>query len=148
MVRKLAREGALPPVLLLHNNSLDSYLLLDGHDRLLAACLEGVTPTYFAVTQLRKVSGATREQHEDAVLEALMRQLTRADGSAPTQRTVDAVNRRLVQMYSDEVEPMPRVRCLRGGVQAWAHSLQSECLGLARASQSELERTLLSLLEP
>jgi hypothetical protein len=38
--RKKAREGLLPPVLLWRFSGLDSYVVLDGHDRLLAAALE------------------------------------------------------------------------------------------------------------
>jgi hypothetical protein len=39
--RKKAREGTLPPVLLYYVSGLAEYVLLDGHDRLLAAHLEG-----------------------------------------------------------------------------------------------------------
>ena len=39
--RKEARAGTLPPALLLWVSSMAGYLLLDGHDRVLAASLEG-----------------------------------------------------------------------------------------------------------
>ncbi|WP_433327167.1 hypothetical protein [Spirillospora sp. CA-294931] len=42
--RKLAREGALPPLLLWWVSGLDGWLLLDGHARLAAALAEDVTP--------------------------------------------------------------------------------------------------------
>jgi hypothetical protein len=40
--RKLARDGALPPVVLLWVSGLQSWLLLDGHARWVAARVEGV----------------------------------------------------------------------------------------------------------
>ncbi|MFI5937623.1 hypothetical protein [Actinoplanes sp. NPDC051494] len=39
-----AREGSLPPLLLWSVTGLDGYLLLDGHDRLVAAQAEGMRP--------------------------------------------------------------------------------------------------------
>ncbi len=47
--RKHARDGTLPPVLLWWVSPLDGYLVLDGHDRLLAARLEGVRPSVLAL---------------------------------------------------------------------------------------------------
>ncbi|WP_075825683.1 hypothetical protein [Streptomyces acidiscabies] len=42
--RKRAREGTLPPVLLWWVTAFDGWLLLDGHDRAVAALEEGGTP--------------------------------------------------------------------------------------------------------
>ncbi|MDX3381075.1 hypothetical protein PV682_06365 [Streptomyces niveiscabiei] len=42
--RKRVREGALPPVLLWWVTAFDGWLLLDGHDRAVAALEEGGTP--------------------------------------------------------------------------------------------------------
>jgi hypothetical protein len=42
--RRLAREGALAPVLLLAVSGLSGYVILDGHDRLAAATAEGIRP--------------------------------------------------------------------------------------------------------
>ncbi|PTL79149.1 hypothetical protein [Vitiosangium sp. GDMCC 1.1324] len=42
--RKHARDGTLPPVLLLYMELPQKWLVLDGHDRLQAALLEGITP--------------------------------------------------------------------------------------------------------
>lgn len=39
--RKLARDGSLPPLLAEFDSGLDVFLLVDGHDRLAAAMLEG-----------------------------------------------------------------------------------------------------------
>lgn len=42
--RRRAREGCLPPVLLWLVTGLDGWLVLDGHDRIVAATAEGVPP--------------------------------------------------------------------------------------------------------
>lgn len=42
--RKLAREGALPPILLWWVSGFQMYVILDGHDRLAAAVAENVSP--------------------------------------------------------------------------------------------------------
>ena len=42
--RKKAKEGSLPPILLLFISGLDNYIILDGHYRLKAAYLENVVP--------------------------------------------------------------------------------------------------------
>lgn len=44
--RRLARDGALAPVVLLHVSGLAGHLVLDGHDRLVAARAEGVVPSF------------------------------------------------------------------------------------------------------
>ncbi len=50
-MRKFAREGTLPPLLLWWVSPLDAYLILDGHVRLQAAILEGVAPSVVALWQ-------------------------------------------------------------------------------------------------
>ncbi|MFP2931232.1 hypothetical protein ACLESO_39785 [Pyxidicoccus sp. 3LG] len=42
--RKHVRDGTLPPVLLFYARLADMWLVVDGHDRLHAALLEGATP--------------------------------------------------------------------------------------------------------
>jgi hypothetical protein len=53
--RKKAREGTLPPVLLLYISGLAEYVLLDGHDRLLAAHLEGVAVHGLRLSRVREL---------------------------------------------------------------------------------------------
>lgn len=67
--RKLARRGALPPVLLYWVSGLVAYVVLDGHDRLLAAQLEK-TPVPFLC--LDRVEEIHREaEHHEAVWKAV-----------------------------------------------------------------------------
>lgn len=53
--RKHARGGTLPPVLLWWVSPFDRYVLLDGHDRLVAAELEGVRPQAIELWAARDV---------------------------------------------------------------------------------------------
>jgi hypothetical protein len=48
--RKRARDGTLPPVLLMFVTAFDMHLVLDGHDRLQAALLEGQPPPMLTLT--------------------------------------------------------------------------------------------------
>ncbi|MEM9865925.1 MAG: hypothetical protein AAF938_30250 [Myxococcota bacterium] len=49
--RKHAREQTLPPILLWWVGALDMHVVLDGHDRLRAAALEGVRPPAITLWQ-------------------------------------------------------------------------------------------------
>jgi hypothetical protein len=51
--RKHAREGTLAPVLLWWVPFLDGWVILDGHDRAVAALAEGGTPECVVLTRLR-----------------------------------------------------------------------------------------------
>lgn len=52
--RKHARDGTLPPVLLSWISALDGYLVLDGHDRLHAAALEGIDAPLVSLHPVRE----------------------------------------------------------------------------------------------
>lgn len=67
--RKRARAGDLPPILLGCISGLAAYVVLDGHDRLLAAKLEGVSAPFLA---LDRVSEACKiEEERDAVWDSV-----------------------------------------------------------------------------
>ncbi|WP_459755451.1 hypothetical protein [Streptomyces sennicomposti] len=66
--RKHAREGTLAPVLLWWVSFLDGWLLLDGHDRAVAALAEGLRPACVELVRLP----------EDAAWQATARQITEA----------------------------------------------------------------------
>lgn len=57
--RRLCREGSLPPILLWWVSGLDSYVILDGHDRLVAAILEAVVPQFIVLER----ADQEKEQH-------------------------------------------------------------------------------------
>ncbi|MEV6328615.1 hypothetical protein [Streptomyces sp. NPDC051909] len=65
--RRQAREGVLPPVLLWWHRDFDGWLLLDGHDRAVAALAEGRDPE--AVTLVRVPDEAALAREIAAVLD-------------------------------------------------------------------------------
>ncbi|MFG3345039.1 hypothetical protein ACGF1Z_08220 [Streptomyces sp. NPDC048018] len=68
--RRLAREGVLPPVLLWWISAFDGWLLLDGHDRAVAALAEGRDPEALVLARgedeetVAAVQGATAAAFE------------------------------------------------------------------------------------
>ncbi|BCK67318.1 hypothetical protein Srufu_012710 [Streptomyces libani subsp. rufus] len=58
--RRQYREGVLPPVLLWWVSGLDTFLVLDGHDRLVAALAEAGRPHVLALARERPDQWATR----------------------------------------------------------------------------------------
>ncbi|MFI9050870.1 hypothetical protein [Streptomyces sp. NPDC053427] len=57
--RRQYREGVLPPVLLWGNSALDCSVVLDGHDRLLAALAEGGRPPVLRLNREHQVEQPT-----------------------------------------------------------------------------------------
>lgn len=65
--RKLVRDGILPPVLLLRASCLDGYVILDGHDRLVAALAEDSCPALHILQ--RSSTAVDREQAARWIIE-------------------------------------------------------------------------------
>ncbi len=104
--RKQVREGILAPVLLWWISGLDCYVLLDGHDRLVAALSENEEPSLLS---LSSVSTQQAARDTDAALsryattaEALDRQVVA--GVPGAADALDAVNRRLAETLKT-IEP-------------------------------------------
>ncbi|GAB1644317.1 hypothetical protein [Krasilnikovia sp. MM14-A1259] len=121
--RKQAREGILAPVLLWWISGLDCYVLLDGHDRLVAALSENVEPPMLT---LSSVSPQQAARDTDAALsryarttEALERQVTA--GASGATDALAAVNRRLAENLKtiETAYGVTRAWPLRGGTARW-----------------------------
>jgi hypothetical protein len=115
--RKQARDGTLPPVLLFYLSLVGKWLVVDGHDRLLAARLEGLTPPLLGLWPVfeRPVPDdeRTRARQQGSRQAAEFRLQGRP-------MDVDVVNRMLVRDH------VPAWRCsctrgypLRGGGATW-----------------------------
>ncbi|RKG89993.1 hypothetical protein D7W82_05220 [Corallococcus sp. CA049B] len=114
--RKRARDGTLPPVLLLYVDILAKWLVLDGHDRLHAALLEGVEPPLLGlwpfVTPPRPAS-AVREEGALFSAEFQLR-------AGATPETVDRVNRMLLLDFTPNPRgTVSRAWPLPGGRASW-----------------------------
>lgn len=131
--RKQARDGTLPPVLLWWVSGLDCYLILDGHDRLVAAIAENRQPPLLGLSLVRRQQAASDTEA------AIIRYTTTV---AALERTIDAqtpgataafaaVNRQFAWSLS-AIETWygpTRAWPLPGGTAAWQR--------LARAAEAE-----------
>ncbi|AGC43487.1 hypothetical protein MYSTI_02160 [Myxococcus stipitatus DSM 14675] len=120
--RKRAKDGTLPPILLLFVDILAKWVVLDGHDRLHAALLEGTEPPLLGLWPFidrPQPWNATRE--EGALLAAEIQLRT-----PPTPDTIDRINRMLLFSFAhDRRGTVSRAWPLPGGHAAWREELSA-----------------------
>lgn len=118
-LRKRARDGTLAPLLLLFVAGLDAWLLLDGHDRLRAALLEGCAPAALALGRVRRV----RYADDPAARAALWRSVgeTYDRMGPPSPSAVERLNRHLIAGFAEPVYTRTATRAwaLPGGAARW-----------------------------
>ncbi len=114
--RKQARVGILPPVLLWWISSLDCYVIVDGHDRILAAIAEEQEPSFMALTGIQQ---QRIDSHSQAVVDRYLaeQQLTPAGNI----EALAASSRRLAWTLNEIHTDYHRTRAwiLPGGSAAW-----------------------------
>jgi hypothetical protein len=114
--RKLARARGLPPALLLYVDLLGKWLVLDGHDRIHAALLEGVVPPLLGLWPVHEQVLPSSPEGQQGVMRAAELQLR--DGAPPS--LVDRVNRMLVLNFQGARRgTVTRAWPLKGGLSAW-----------------------------
>ncbi|MGW2572974.1 hypothetical protein [Streptomyces sp. NPDC001537] len=102
--RKHAREGTLAPVLLWWVTFLDGWVVLDGHDRAVAALAEGLTPQGVELSRVpdeedwRRVADEVTEGHEHR-----MAQLA----DHPAGPAADRRRATLERAYADTLATLP-----------------------------------------
>jgi hypothetical protein len=136
--RKLARDGTLPPVLLLFVSGLDLYLMLDGHDRLRAAAIEGVPLHWVKLCSIREFTYDPSERMRAGVLQHASQAL--AQGGAEPGPSLDRINARLVRAFSEARYTVSRTRAapLRGGRERWAHEVREQLALLGPSADRSL----------
>jgi hypothetical protein len=114
--RKHAREGTLPPALLLYVDILSKWLVLDGHDRIHAALLEGREPPLLGLwPYIETPRPESRVREEGALIGA---ELQLRAGATP--EVIDRVNRQLLRSFNwPERGTITRAWPLAGGAEAW-----------------------------
>ncbi|WP_328870902.1 hypothetical protein OHT76_12725 [Streptomyces sp. NBC_00287] len=102
--RKHARDGTLAPVLLWWVTFLDGWVILDGHDRAVAALAEGRTPECLELSQV-PTAGQWRRAAEEVTQahEHRMRGLAAHPDAPDTERQRAAVER----AYADTIASLP-----------------------------------------
>ncbi|MEV6049460.1 hypothetical protein [Streptomyces sp. NPDC052107] len=120
--RKHARDGTLAPVLLWWVTALDGWLLLDGHDRAVAALAEGRAPPCVVLTRLPEDEDWRRTA--DEVTEGHRKRLDRP-AARPAASGVEGQQETMLRTYADTLAGLPyreaRTRSwpLPGGAPAW-----------------------------
>jgi hypothetical protein len=126
--RKHARDGTLPPVLLLYFHLAGKWLVVDGHDRLHAALLEGLAPPLLGLWPVVE----TALPEEAHTREAALRSAETILRAQVTPGMVDSTNKLLVRTHQTHRRATAtRAWWLAGGAPAWHREV------LARREQSD-----------
>lgn len=142
--RKLVRDGQLPPLLLCWISGFQTYVVLDGHDRLLAAALEGVDVPVLALTPIQ--SREPDAAHAESVMAAVDRGLTHAAEWAgrPHVRpmrllTTDKANQLLISAFWPwTLGRSTRADILAGGSSRWIAEVRTELAARGLADEGLL----------
>lgn len=127
--RKLARARELPPVLLLWVSGLDAHVVLDGHDRLVAASAE---QTPMPVLSLEPIRSDEQSERMRAGVSAAAANLPTASANS---LLLDAFCP-LTRAARTRAWPLP------GGVEAWKREVERErSLQKARERSSAFSRS-------
>lgn len=95
--RKVARDGALPPVVCWYLNCLDAYVIIDGHDRLCAAELEGIRPSLIALLSGKQLTYPHDPKMQENVLRSIEQALQHPKRGKPVD--MDGLNRVLIAAF-------------------------------------------------
>jgi len=124
--RKHARRRTLPPIVVWYLVPFASWVLVDGHDRLRAAALEGADPPLLALTTLHH--HVWREPASQDAIDGW----TRALELSRTRASVDRANEALIRHHgAPSSEVVTRSVPLRGGLEEWLRGA-TEAYGRAR----------------
>lgn len=140
-LRKLAREGCLPPVLLWWISGLHCRVVLDGHDRIVAARAEGIAPQILELASASRVDKTERSSTwaiDDYGMRMAHAEQRAADRDPFAPLAIASAGRGLAKdLY--EIGTMPaRTRAwqMRGGRATWTRQADEHAPGwLTRVSE-------------
>ncbi|MGE3675885.1 MAG: hypothetical protein AB7K71_39820, partial [Polyangiaceae bacterium] len=122
--RKHAREGTLPPVLLWWVTAYDTYVLIDGHDRLVAAQAEGVQPTAIGLWASEVLSADETQVWRRALDERYEAAFAHEESMSALTRM--KLNDQLVRAYHLQTLRRSKARFVRDGVDEWLADVARE----------------------
>jgi hypothetical protein len=150
--RRVFREGALPPVLLMWVSGLDRHVILDGHDRLLAALAEGAMPPVMTVLRVQERQLEPDASKARSIAEEVSAQLLAAkDPDLRPRRpfTVETANRLLIEAYDGRpnLSLVTRAWPLEGGTRAWFRQVRQAFDDHGPAAEDARQQMLAALDE-
>ncbi|WP_163993707.1 hypothetical protein [Pyxidicoccus caerfyrddinensis] len=114
--RKHARDGTLPPVLLLYFQLAGKWLVVDGHDRLHAALLEGLAPPLLGLWPVQERPVPDNPHWRAGAMQGAQAAL----GAGITPARVDSANELLLRSHQTHQRlAITRAWPLAGGAPAW-----------------------------
>ncbi|WP_147457422.1 hypothetical protein [Micromonospora sp. CV4] len=125
--RKQVRDGTLPPILLWWVSGPDSYLILDGHDRLAACLADAVEPPLMTLTAVIDADDVRRCEASEVRRHVEITGHIEGEISMGTPGAADALVAERRRFADDLVAPRLRARPARawvptGGVPAWSRA--------------------------
>ncbi|MGB4812715.1 MAG: hypothetical protein WBP13_09610 [Methylophilaceae bacterium] len=99
---KVAREQTLPPLLLWYVSSLDAYVLLDGHDRLQVALINGIAPVCLVLSSYTEQTYPLDEGAQAGILKQLSiveQKIT--EGTQVNPDALAGINQALVRAFDN-----------------------------------------------
>ena len=98
--RKQTRLDLLPPLLVWYIDSLNAYLLIDGHDRLLASQLENKSPEFIVMKSVLEMPKILSEKMQKSVMRNMEAQRkTKRKYKKPM--TTEQINRLIIGIHDD-----------------------------------------------
>ncbi len=98
--RKQARLDSLPPLLVWYIDSLNAYLLIDGHDRLLASQLENKSPEFIVVKSVLEMPVIPSEKVQKSVMKNMERQ-RKTKRKHKKAMSTEQINRLIIGIHDD-----------------------------------------------
>jgi hypothetical protein len=125
--RKLARDHTLPPVVLWYVTGLQRYIVIDGHERLHAALLEGIAPRCLAVLDLSAAPADFDARKAAAIANQVGQMLDGPSRDARRKSTLEIANRLLVKAFDtrDRLVVTTRAWKLDGGIERWTAEVRA-----------------------
>ena len=93
--RKKIKEGSLPPIVVINSKLLQTYVLIDGHSRLMASSLEGKFPDVICLQSICEFPRKEDERVRDSIVKSLFNRSPRKPISEET------LNQMLVAAYDN-----------------------------------------------
>jgi hypothetical protein len=143
--RKRAREGTLPPVLILDVSPLSGFVVLDGHHRWMAALEEQQPVPLLTLRSVRTERYVSANPEAQQRIERIYQQHQSGHRGSSRPISVQRLNELALDAWNDKPGLLPYTRGwpLPGGRQTWSQEVRTRLSELGSAVPSELREPML-----